>query len=374
MKKICFIVSTPYTAKAFLENHFKVLSQHYDVYLVANLEDEDFSEYSNEHLVELKNIQIHRKINVLADAKALRKLRSYLKQHSFDCIVTFTPKAGLIGILAGWLAGITHRIHFFTGQVWHTKKGFFKFFLKTLDTIVVHFSTAILVDGKPQQEFLIAHHILTQNNSKVIGKGTISGLDLSKFSVKPLSRERYRTELGYSDDDVVFMFLGRLNKDKGVFDLVEAFQRLNAKYLKTKLLFVGFDEEHIQEQVMKLQLPNVFFYGSTHQPEELLQCCDVFCLPSHREAFGLSVIEASACEKPILCSDTYGLRDTIVDQITGIRSVTGSPDSIFEGMEFLVTHPNQRIEMGKQGRKYVETYFSSEALTDLWLAYFKGSL
>lgn len=374
MKKICFIVSTPYTAKAFLENHFKVLSKEYDVYLVANLKDNDFPNYTNEYLVEVKHVSILRKINVITDGKALLNLTAYLKRNQFDCIVTFTPKAGLIGILSGWLAGVKNRIHFFTGQVWHTKKGLFKTFLKFLDKIVVKFSTSILVDGQPQQEFLIQNHILKEDNSRVLGKGTISGLDLVKFTSNSENRKNYRGKLGYTDEKIVFMFLGRLNKDKGVIDLVQAFKKLNSVYKNTKLLFVGMDEEDIEKEIRSLKIENCDFYGLTHEPEKILQCCDVFCLPSHREAFGLSVIEASACEKPILCSDTYGLKDTIIDHVTGIRSITGNVDSIFTGMEFFVTHAKERIQMGKEGRKYVETHFSCESLTAQWKSYFNTFL
>ena len=132
-KKICFIVSSPLTATSFLESHFEVLSNYFDVYLVANLNGNEMSSYSNSYLIEVKNIEINRKINIVKDIKALINLREYLIKGKFDAINTFTPKAGLIGIVSGKLAGIKHRVHFFTGQVWYTKKGFLKFFLILLD-------------------------------------------------------------------------------------------------------------------------------------------------------------------------------------------------------------------------------------------------
>ncbi|MFV8335289.1 glycosyltransferase [Flavobacterium sp. RSP29] len=371
-KKICFIVSTPYTAKAFLENHFEVLSNHYDLYLVAKMNDMEIVNYSNIHLKEIKHIPIFRKINIFQDIKALFLLTKYLKSNHFHAVITFTPKAGLIGIISGKFAGIKKRIHFFTGQVWHTKRGMFKRFLMFLDKVLVNLSTDIIVDGRPQQEFLISNNILSENNSIIIGRGTISGIDLKIFCPKPEIRNKIRESLNYTDEDIVFMFLGRLNRDKGILDLAMAFNKLQVLYPRVKLLIVGPDEENISEKLrVEFQSnDNYYLYGGTTEPEKLMQACDVFCLPSHREAFGLSVIEASACEKPIICSDTYGLKDTIVDNFTGLRHIAHDTESIFEKIKMLVEDDVLRHELGINGRKYIQEFFSKEKITFLWLQYF----
>ncbi|MFM9987037.1 glycosyltransferase family 4 protein [Flavobacterium sp.] len=371
-KKICFIVSTPYTAKAFLESHFESLSKQYELYLVANLNDLELPNYSNQYLQEIKHIPICRKINLLEDLKALFLLTKYLRENKFDVIATFTPKAGLIGIISGKIAKTKHRIHFFTGQVWHTKKGFLKNFLILLDKLVVSLSTNILVDGLPQQEFLIQNNIIAKNNSLVLGKGTISGIDLVKFSPNDQVREELRKSLNYEENDIVFMFLGRLNRDKGIFDLVKAFDKLTEVYSNVKLLIVGPDEENVTEQLSQKSKDKYHIYGSTDCPEKTVQVCDVFCLPSHREAFGLSIIEASACQKPIICSDTYGLQDTIVDNVTGLRHITQDVNSLYEKMKYLVDNPYERINMGIKGREYTEDYFSKEIMAKLWLTYFSN--
>lgn len=373
-KKICFIVSTPYTAKAFLENHFESLSKQYEVYLVANLNDLELPNYSNQYLHEIKHIPINRKINLIEDLKALFLLTKYLRQNKFDAITTFTPKAGLIGIVSGKLSKTKHRIHFFTGQVWHTKKGFIKKLLIFLDKLVVSLSTNVLVDGRPQQEFLIQNNIITKKNSLVLGKGTISGIDLAKFSPNLQVRQELRMLLNYEDSDIVFMFLGRLNKDKGIFDLVKAFDKLADVYSNVKLLIVGPDEENIIELLSQKSKDKYHIYGLTDNPEKIMQVCDVFCLPSHREAFGLSVIEASACQKPIICSDTYGLQDTIVDNVTGLRHITYDLNSLYEKMKYLYENFSERLAMGVKGREYTETFFSKQKTTALWLEYYNSLL
>lgn len=375
-KKICFVVSTPYTSKAFLENHFEKLSSFYELYLIANLEDKDIINYSHPNLTFVKHIPIERKINLLKDLEALYKTIVYFRQNKFDAVICFTPKAGLIGITASWFARIKKRIHFFTGQVWHTKKGVFKFFLKTLDKLVVALCTDVLVDGKPQQKYLIANKILSSSNSKVIGKGTISGIDVSKFSPNPKLRIEQRKLLNYNENDFIFLFLGRINKDKGIFDLLEAFLKLNKLYNDTKLLIVGPDEEQIEKKTKKLNYPlhSINFYGSSDEPNNLFQVADVFCLPSHREAFGLSIIEASSTGLPIICSDTYGLMDSIVDEVTGIRHKVHDSDSLYNVMRAMYLDEDLRNSLGINGRKYVIENFSKETVTSLWVAYFQSIL
>ena len=136
------------------------------------------------------------------------------------------------------------------------------------------------------------------------------------------------------------MFLGRLNKDKGVIDLIQAFAQLDQQKKSCSLYLIGHDEERIKDQFQTIS-SKIHFIPHEKNPEELLQACDTFCLPSYREGFGLSVIEASALEKPIICSDAYGLADTIVEGQTGLRHRKGLP---VHGQR---THTNARTRKGK---------------------------
>lgn len=371
-KKICFIIATPITAKAFLLKHFEYLSKHYDIYLVANFDEMPKAQSEIPFICATKNIAIHRGISFFNDIKALFALKKYLTENKFDAVHTVTPKAGLIGILAAKLAGIKTRTHIFTGQVWHTKTGVFKLILKNIDRFIVFSATDILVDGQSQRQFLIENKIISANNSKVLGKGSISGVDTEKFVPNEITKQKYRDELGFTNE-VVFLFLGRLNTDKGILDLAKAFLILNKKHSNSKLVFVGPDEENMELKIKELSNnnPNIIFYGSTNKPQDLLQLADVFCLPSYREGFGTSVIEASLLEKPVICSDTYGLMETIIDGETGLRHQVGNKDSILIQMEKLMDE-NLRITLGKNGRNYVLENFSSEKISREWLDYYQN--
>ncbi len=154
-KKICFVVSAPITAKAFLIKHFEYLSKEFDITLVANFETQ--ADFEVPFVKNTKHIAIQRSINPLKDFLALIQLYFFFKKESFHVVHSVTPKAGLLAMTAAWMSRIPIRIHIFTGQVWHTQVGLKKQFLKFLDRLLVWFTTHILVDGQSQRQFLIAN-------------------------------------------------------------------------------------------------------------------------------------------------------------------------------------------------------------------------
>jgi glycosyltransferase involved in cell wall biosynthesis len=375
-KKICFVVASPLTAIFFLEKHFEYLSKAFDLYLVANLDDHKEFEFSKKHLAGYHHISISRNINLGHDFSALFELRGYLKKMNFDAVISVTPKAGFIGMLAARLAGIPFRLHVFTGQVWHTKTGLFKSFLMGMDRWIVRNATRILVDGESQRQFLIQNGIVSDAQSRVLGKGSISGVNTSRFQPTPEVRAEVRKQLGYTDQNLVFAFLSRLTLDKGVVDLANAFVKLKEKYPHVRLLFVGYDEENLQPRLAEIigDPDSVCFFGGTKEVPKILQAGDVFCFPSYREGFGTSVIEAALLELPVICSDTYGLGETIIDGQTGLRHPVGNSEILFQQMEKMVLDETLRHTLAKNGRQYVLDNFSAEKISQAWFDYFTKEL
>lgn len=369
-KSICFVVSAPITINAFLLNHIELLSKYYEIHLVVNTEGDSQIQFNN--ITSIKHIQLVRGISIINDLKGLYKLWGYFKIKQFDAVHTITPKAGLLGMIAANVAGIPRRIHIFTGQVWHTKTGILKWLLKKVDTLLASMATDILVDGKPQRDFLINSGILKKHNSQVLGKGSISGVLCSKFIKDSQIRLSLRASHHIDSTEIVYAFLGRLNTDKGVFDLINAFERLNNKYSNTKLLLIGPDEENIYKKI-DLDLTNrILFIGHCNEPHHFLQMADAFCLPSYREGFGNSVLEASVLELPIICSNTYGLHDTILDDVTGLRHNVGDVSALFQQMEKIYLSETLRKELGTNGRSYVLSNFNADAISNYWLAFYKN--
>lgn len=368
-KSICFIVSSPLTASSFLKKHFEVLSSKFDIYLVANFESFPF--LGGEHLKGRFNLKLSRKINLLSDIKCLIRLSWYLKKMNFDAVHSVTPKAGLIGMLSSWFTSTPNRIHIFTGQVWYTRKGVAKAGLVFFDKLIASLATKILVDSSSQRKFLLDQNIISYDRSAVLGKGSISGVDVHRFSPDINLKLRLRKELGFENDELVFGFLGRLTKDKGVFDLVAAFKKLQLKYKHIRLFLIGVDEENIVDRINKSGSNGITFYGHSNEPEYILNALDVFCLPSYREGFGTSVIEASLMELPVICSNTYGLFEAIQNNETGLRYQMGNIDDLSEKMEQLIVDVQLRLRLGRNGSIYVKKYFSAEIISEEWLLFYK---
>ena len=373
-KKICFIVATPHSARAFLSNHIRKLSPHYDISLVANFKNADCSVFEELPLKELKDIRIMRGISPFKDLMALIHCTRYLKGNKFNAVHSLTPKAGLIGMFAARIAGIKMRIHIFTGQVWHTRKGLFKKLLIIFDRFIIWNATKILVDGIAQRKFLIDKGILNAENSEVLGNGSVGGVNPTRFHPNAKTKQVIRAELGIDKNEIVFGFLGRLNKDKGVLDLANAFNRICEKFDTARLLLIGKDEESLGPVIEAIITSpgSVILYGRTSQPEILLQAMDIFCLPSYREGFATSVLEAATLEIPVICSDTYGLIGSMIENKSGLRHGVGDVNSLYLQMEKFALNKAMRKAFGKAGRNFVLKNYSESFLASQWLEFYKS--
>lgn len=377
-KKICFVVAVPGTAQAFLKDHFRELSKTYEVHLVANFPDEESKQEYNELGVICHNAPIERPISIVNDLKALFALYRIFKREGFDSTHSVTPKAGLLTSVASWMAGVKVRIHIFTGQVWATRKGVMRSVLKMMDKLIALFDNHILVDGESQRQFLIKEGVIKAKNSQVLANGSISGVKLERFVISDEVRQAEREKLGFKDDDVVYIFLGRLNHDKGIGELYEAFNKLVMECPKSKLLLYGSDEEGYEAKAaayVNLKHDENFFYpGLTRKPFDALQGGDVFVLPTWREGFGSSVIEAQALGLPVITSDAYGVVDASVPNVTGLRCKVDDPEGLYECMKHYYEHPELRKKHGEAGRKRVFELFDCNVVTEAWVEYYKDIL
>lgn len=372
-KKICFVVSEPGTAISFLKDHIACLSEYYDVYLVANYHNE--SEIADLKLAGCKSIQIERRPSLKADLKALKQLRDYLKEQNFASVQSQASKPSLLMAVAAKQAKVPIRIRIFTGQIWCNMTGLKRHFFKSIDRFTVRLNTHLLADGKPQMEYLIEQGVVKRDKIKVLGNGSICGVDASKFNPTEEVRSEVRTELGYSDDNVVYVFLGRLKREKGIKEILSAFNNLLVEYSHARLLLIGNDEENCHDWIVDYPNiqdgKNVNFYGFTKEPYRLLQAGDVYLLPSYREGFGVSVLEASCMNLPVICSDIYGMADTFVDGETGLRCKVHDDETLCDCMKTLFNDKQMRETMGKAGRARVEKLFSKQLVTEAWLEYYK---
>jgi lipopolysaccharide/colanic/teichoic acid biosynthesis glycosyltransferase/glycosyltransferase involved in cell wall biosynthesis len=373
---ICIVVSDLMTVKAFLQDQIRALSEFYAVTIVANT-TEDGSFHRLNLGAELIPVSIHRSIEWIHDLRAFVTLYLLFRKRNFSLIHSITPKAGLLSMTAGWMAGTPVRVHTFTGQVWATASGFRRFLLKFADRFTVLCSTQILADSQSQLKFLIDESVVGSRERHVLANGSISGVELSRFRPDAAARHRIREEEVVPRNALIFLFVGRLNKDKGVLDLAKAFEHLAAHRDNAYLMFVGPDEAGLQTQIREIcsqYQGRLRFVGPTSLPERYMAAADVICLPSYREGFGSVVIEAAATGIPAIASRIYGLTDAVSDGVTGYLHQSGDWEELFAAMETLAANRFLRERLGMQARERANRDFASEILTKALLAFYAEQL
>lgn len=373
LKKVCIVVSSAMTVNAFLLDQIQALSRIYRVYVVANLDDPNSSAWVFANII-IVPVAIERKIFLLHDLMALVSLFRLFRRHRFDIVHSVTPKAGLLAMSAACCAGIRVRIHTFTGQVWVTRSGWGRWFFKSMDWLIASLATNVLVDSASQRSFLLAERVIKDSNSRVLAKGSISGVDTQRFCPNPCVRKEIRGQLGIPDDAVVFLFLGRLNRDKGVLDLAEAFGYLCDSREDLHCMVVGPDEADMRGHMHLLcraHRDKLHFVDYSSAPEHYMAAADIFCLPSYREGFGTVIIEAASVGIPAIASRIYGITDAVEDGVTGLLHNAGDVESMVKLMKQFAEDVVLREEMGNSARSRAQRDFSKEMVTSAVIEHYK---
>ena len=375
-RKILFVTSTAITINAFLQEPIRMLEKSNEVYVATNLSVRDSIPVIKDPK-KIISIPLKRKISLVADVVALFSLFLLLRRHQFDIVHSMTPKAGFLVMVASFFARVPVRVHTFTGQVWSTKKGVARFFLKQLDKVTALFATHILVDSPTQHDFLLAEGVINNKKASVLGIGSVSGVDLNKFKPNLAVRNKLRSELNFSEDDVVILFLGRLAADKGMLDLVLAFAKTHANRPFVRLLIVGPDEENLLADLQRVAtncIDSIHHVGFTDTPQHYMAASDLLCLPSYREGFGGVVIEAAAVGIPAVGSRIYGLMDAIAENKSGLLFEAKDVSALSDCLMQLVDNKQLRLRLGQNAKQRAESYFSSKMLVKAWLDYYTMKL
>ena len=374
--RILFVVTTPLTANVFLLNHFQALSNYCTVFLCLNKNlHESIPEL--EQYVEVIHVGFQRKISLYNDLKTLFGLFFVVKRIKPIVIHSVTPKAGLIGMFAGLLSRVPFRWHTFTGQVWVTRKFISRAILKFFDKCIAYFATQIFTDSESQRQLLVKENIVLIDKISVLGFGSIAGVNIDRFYKNDEIRFECRGNLAVKNDACVFLFVGRLARDKGIFDLIHAFTLVSQKIENVELWVVGPDEEGLQSQLEELALLNkllIRFIGASVVPENYMMSADVFVLPSYREGFGSVIIEAASCCIPSIAYRIDGVVDAIEDGVTGELIDLRNVEALAQSMISFAENSGKRIEMGKNARERVVKHFRSEEITKAWLDQYKSVL
>jgi glycosyltransferase involved in cell wall biosynthesis len=364
---LAYVVASEMTLKAFLLDHIRGARERFEVKAIAN------AKAGADIGIEVLQVGIERQISVLADLRALFTLVGVFRREKFDVVHSVTPKAGLLAALAGAVTGVPVRIHTFTGQVWATRRGAMRLLLKRLDRLTASLATHVLADSASQRDFMIAEGVVAADKVSVLGQGSVNGVDAQRFHPDEGTRAAVRAEHGVPAGAPLFLYLGRLSRDKGLLDLAQAFAAQESGWL----LLVGPDEEGLAPQIRAAAgaaAGRLRLAGYTDQPERYMAAADVFVLPSYREGFGSVVLEAAAAGVPAIANRIYGLTDAVVEGETGLLVPPRDVPALARAMRELALDSSRRQALGRAARERALRDFRPADLTRALLAYYDAAL
>ena len=375
-RRLCWIATTPFQFNAFLHPHVREIAKHHDLTLALNLNDE-YKLQTPEAAVQVVGVPIARRISPLRDLAALLALLRLITRGRFDAVHSFAPKAGLLGMIAAWLARVPVRVHSFQGEVWASRRGPMRALLKAADRLTAKLATRVLVVGRGEKTFLEDEGVISRGRAVVLGDGSIAGIDTARYRPNAAARAGVRTQLQVKDTEVLLLFLGRLVRDKGVLDLAAAFNLACNRNPNLALAFVGPDEEELAAEIRAAagaSAGRVRFVGYTQRSEDYLAASDIVCLPSYREGFSTVILEAAACGIPVLASRIYGTEDTLIDGVTGRYLSALDPPGWSNAIVELAADAARREQMGRAGRSHVLERYRVERLVAEMQKFYESAL
>lgn len=314
---------------------------------------EELDELGEREQVKTIAVPMQRQISPLKDLVSLWKIYRAFRKEKPKMVHSMTPKAGLLCMMAAWLARVPVRVHTFTGLVFPTAKGLKQKMLIMTDRITCACATHIIPEGRGVKHDLLKYKI-TGKPLKVLGYGNVMGINLEHYRSETTARKKME-----ADDTFSFLFIGRLVGDKGINELAHAFCRLCKKYEQVRLVLVGgyeSDLDPLKPDTLCLiqETPQIMAVGVQKDVRPWFETADALVFPSYREGFPNVVIEAGAMGVPSIVTDINGSREIIREGLNGRIIPSQDEESLYQAMEWMVNHPLACIEMAGRARKMVE--------------------
>lgn len=367
MKKVIRTSTVPISLDSLLRGQLKFLNQHYEVVAVSG-EGERLRSVESREGVRVHPIEMQRQISPLKDLVSLWKLYQFFRKEKPDIVHSITPKAGLLSMMAAKFAGVPVRIHTFTGLIFPTQTGIKQKVLIAMDKLLCRFATHIFPEGQGVKNDLAKFNI-TKKPLKVIANGNANGIDTVHYDPELFSSQRpdLRKEWKIDPDDFVFIFVGRLVKDKGIRELVAAFSSLLQNRPKAKLLLLGRFESHL-DPIDPLTLktiettPQIITAGYQTDVRPFLAMADVFVLPSYREGFPNVVMQAGAMGLPSIVTDINGANEIIIDQKNGLIVPSKNAKKLLGAMTEILDDGLLRETMAANARPLITSRYEQRTV------------
>lgn len=372
-KKLIRVTTVSQSLADLLVGQLRFLNQYFEVVGVTS-EDGKIQLVRDREGIRVEDIHIAREISLWSDLKSLWKLYRFFRKEKPEIVHANTPKGSLLAMVAAKVARVPHRIYLVTGLRYQGAEGKFRTLLKTMEKITCWAANKVIPEGQGVKRALLEDHI-TKKTLQVVHNGNINGKDVTYYSVdatekKYGKREDFRTSLGFTPDDFVFVFVGRIVSDKGMDELAVATKDLIKTYPQVRILLVGPFEPELDPLSSETEdffknCPSVVLVGEQMDVRPYLMAADALVFPSYREGFPNVVLEAGSIGLPAIVTDINGCNEIIIEGENGMIIPPKNAKQLTEAMSFFLSHPENVSQMAEKSRPMVVSRYKQE---DVWAA------
>lgn len=368
VRKKFFITTTIAPTLFFFKGQPRYWKDYFDVWAIANME-ERLKEFAEAEGIKCLYMPMSREIQLKNDLICLfRFIRLFIKERPY-IVHGNTPKAGMLSMVAAWLTKRPVRIYMCHGLRYQSEKGFKRRLLMAFEKLSCSCATKVICVSNGVKNQLINDNLCASSKAKVIGYGTAGGVDINYFS---RTSNNASANVAEQDNSFVFTFVGRIVRDKGVNELVKAFQRLCDDGYNVYLQLIGSMEQALDpvngETLEKIkQNERIFTLGRQSDVRPFLEKSDALVLPSYREGVGQVLLEACCMGVPCIASDIIGCNEVIIPEVNGELVPPCNEEKLYQKMKEWVEHPQKVAKMAKASRDSIVERFSRDKVFKAYL-------
>ncbi|WP_313028827.1 glycosyltransferase family 4 protein [Soonwooa sp.] len=379
--KLIRVTTVPISLEKLLGKQLSFMDQHFDLTAVS-ADASALVEVGKKLGVKSYPVEMTRQITPVQDLKALWKMYRFLKSERPDVIHSHTPKAGLVSMLAAKLAGVPHRLHTVAGLPLMEAQGLKRKILMLVEQLTYTAATHVYPNSKGLSDFILENKLTTSSKLKVIANGSSNGIDTTYFDKDNLDQNDLlvlKKSLKIEDDDKVFIFVGRLVGDKGLNELIEAFDEIGKNNTATKLILVGtFEDELDPLQTSTLEKiksnSNIINVGWQTDVRPYLAIADILTFPSYREGFPNVVMQAGAMGLASIVSNINGCNEIIIEYKNGLIIPVKNKKVLAEAMQKLLNDQVLLNSLKTNARPMIVDRYQQQGVWDALLTEYKSLL
>jgi glycosyltransferase involved in cell wall biosynthesis len=377
-QKLIRITTVPISLDKLLGGQLGFMNSFYKVIAVSS-ENEYLEAIGEKEGVDTFHLEMTRKITPVQDLLAVWKLYRFLKKEKPFIVHTHTPKAGIVGMLAAKLAGIPNRLHTVAGLPLLESVGLKRKVLDFVERLTYACATKVYPNSKGLLEIIKENRYCDSNKLKVLANGSSNGINTEKFSPNAIAESdkiELRKKLHISENEFVFIFVGRIVADKGINELISAFDDFSKSNPQTKLILVGpFEEEldPLSETTLNIIKCNKAIVSVGYQQEvrDYFSIANALVFPSYREGFPNVVMQAAAMGLPCIVSNINGCNEIVQEGFNGLIIPVKNKNAILEAMQCLYADTNLYVTLKNNARQSIVTRYEQKVVWEALLCEYR---